>query len=105
MSYDIPAHIKPEIRDYAQSEHISPDEAIERLLVSGLIASRSATKPGKGRRIAGDALELVRQARASRTIPEPITATEFFAEIKTTKGFKSKAEGRRHIQDLRNEWQ
>jgi len=36
MSFDIPAHIEPEIKQYAQAQHITVDEAIVKLLKVGL---------------------------------------------------------------------
>lgn len=36
MSFDIPISIEPEIRQYAQAQHLSVDEAIVKLLQVGL---------------------------------------------------------------------
>jgi hypothetical protein len=52
----------------------------------------------------GELAESLRKARAEREPPTPITPQEFFESMRKTKGFESKEEAHRHIQDLRNEW-
>ena len=41
MSFDIPRHIESEVQEYAGTQHISTDEAILRLIQSGLDMARS----------------------------------------------------------------
>lgn len=36
MSFDIPTSIEPQVQQFAHAQHISPDEAIVRLIVAGL---------------------------------------------------------------------
>jgi len=104
MSYDIPAAIEPDIREYAESEHITADEAIVRLIQTGLSATRSGPKQSRAKESTRDVFEVLQEARAMRTVAEPITATQFFEEIQTTTGFETKAAAREHLQELRNEW-
>ncbi|HTQ10959.1 MAG TPA: hypothetical protein VMI31_12865 [Fimbriimonadaceae bacterium] len=42
MSYEIPSSIEGDVRRYAQQEHISTDEAVRRLIQTGLNVARSA---------------------------------------------------------------
>ena len=101
MGYEIPADIEPELQAYARAEEITVDEALIRLIKTGLIASRNGgIKDG-----AVDAFELIRRARAARTEPKPISASDFFAEIQKTRGLQSKEEAHLHVQELRSEWQ
>jgi|GEM_PF-4772177 len=109
MSFDLPANLEREIENYAQAEHISPEEAAVRLLEEILTTKKLGSKGTTGEKVeigvgAGSVSDLIRRARAERAAPQPITATAFFQEIQTTKGFKSKAAAHKHIQDLRNEW-
>jgi len=46
MSFDIPLTIEPQVIEYAQSEHITQDEAIVRLIQAGLTASHRADPHG-----------------------------------------------------------
>lgn len=43
MSFDIPTHLKREIQEYARSVHISTDEAVVRLVASGLREAKRET--------------------------------------------------------------
>ena len=52
----------------------------------------------------GELAEFLRKARAERKPPTPITPQEFFESMRKTKGFDSKEEAHRHLQDLRSEW-
>jgi hypothetical protein len=43
MSIDIPAAVEPQIRKFAQTEHLTIDEAVARLLQAGLDAQTNDT--------------------------------------------------------------
>jgi len=44
MSLEIPSNIKRDIQKFAQEQHISPDEAVLRLLETGLSVSKPAAR-------------------------------------------------------------
>ena len=49
MSFDIPQHIESKVQEYAGAQHISTDEAILRLIQSGLdIAKLTPAQAGLG---------------------------------------------------------
>jgi hypothetical protein len=50
MSFDIPPYMEPQVQQFAQNQHISPDEAVIRLIEAGLNVAQS--KP-TGRSILG----------------------------------------------------
>ena len=101
MNYDLPGSIESDIQEFAKSEHISADEAVVRLVQTGLKAGRNS---GTTRRKRVNVLDLLRQAPQDQTPLEPNSATEFFNEIRKTEGYKTKAAAHRHVQNLRNEW-
>ena len=45
MSFDIPQYFEPQIEKYAQALHISHDEAVIRLIQTGLSATPPAVSP------------------------------------------------------------
>jgi len=75
MSFEIPAHMEPDVRQYAKSQHITSDEAVVRLIKAGL--GLAGSKPAN-RSILGafsspedvavmdDALEFAMQERERR---------------------------------------
>ncbi len=44
MSLEIPANLEPDIQRYAQQEHITQDEAVLRLIQTGLLSRRSVSE-------------------------------------------------------------
>lgn len=77
MSFEIPANIEPDVRHYAQAQHITADEAVVRLIKAGLKvaqarpANRSilgAFASPEDAAIMDDALELAMQERERRNV-------------------------------------
>ena len=80
MSFDIPRQYEPKIRQFAQSQHITTDEALNRIIQAGL---ERVTAPVESPRVSYVALFGAANGPGTR---------------------KSREEVDRYIAELRNEW-
>ena len=80
MSFDIPAYIEPQVQQFAQKQHITPAEAIVRLIEAGLS---------------------IQPAERQASMPRPSYGALFGA---AKGGYGSPEAVDRAIEEMRNEW-
>ena len=85
MSYDIPQRYEPQIKQFAHAQHISMNEALERILQAGL------------EQVVPTDTKTVDEAPAPAR-----TYASFFGSIKN--GYGSPEAVDRAIEEMRNEW-
>ncbi|MBS1718568.1 MAG: hypothetical protein JSS72_12635 [Armatimonadetes bacterium] len=87
VSYDIPDQYEPQIRQLAQAQHISADEALDRIIRAGLqhFVSRSKST-----------------SKAKKDVPD---ISDIFANAPhCPSAFKSREQVDAYVNELRNEW-